>query len=150
MTSAADVLRAAGALIELGWSQGAPARDANGVPVLLFGETSGDRSRAAVNREATSFSIYGAVCKAMTMAGPCDRLPLVWDVLFRLASATEVPHGGNNHVHPVIQFNEHEGRTKAEVLALLDLAAIECDRIGDGPFEPPVAKKLEAAVDLRP
>jgi hypothetical protein len=135
MNRASDVLRAAGALIEVGWSQGAPARDGNGSPVPLHsGEV-----KAGVNPAAVSFSIYGAVCKALATAGPVDRLPLVWDVLYRLASASDTPHGGNNHVHPVIQFNEQEGRTKAEVLALLDLAAIECDRIGDGPFEPPVS-----------
>lgn len=134
MTSAGDVLRAAGALIETGWSQGTPARDGNGAVVPLY---SGD-VKAGVNPAAVSFSIYGAVCKAVAVAGRVERLPLVWDVLYRLAISTETPHGGNNHVHPVIQFNEQEGRTKAEVLALLDLAAIECDRIGDGPFEPPV------------
>lgn len=135
MTTASEVLRAAGVLIDAGWSQGAGARDGNGNPVPLF---AGDK-KAGVNPDAVSFSIYGAICKASAVAGPVQRLPLVWDVLHRLASATETPHGGNNHVHPVIQFNEHEGRTKAEVLALLDLAAIECERIGDGPFEPPVS-----------
>lgn len=139
MASAGDLLRAAGAIIETGWSQGDPARDDNGNPVPLFAGS----IKAAVNPAAVSFSIYGAVCKAMATE-PTDRLPLVFDVLHRLASATETPLGGNNHVNAIIQFNEQEGRTKAEVLALLDLAAIECDRIGDGPFEPPVAVPIEA------
>lgn len=134
MTSAADVLRAASALIETGWSQGAAARDGNGNPVSLF---RGD-IKAGVNPDAVSLSIYGAVAVAAS-AGRVDRMPLVWDVLYKLASASDTPHGGNNHVHPVVQFNEAPGRTKAEVLALLDVAAQDCDRIGDGPFEPPVS-----------
>lgn len=134
MTSAGEILRAASALIETGWSQGASARDGNGAEVPLF---SGN-VKAGVNPAAVSFSIYGAVSKAVANAGRVNRLPLVWDVLYKLASATDTPHGGNNYVHPVIQFNEQDGRTKAEVLALLDLAAIECDRIGDGPLVPPV------------
>lgn len=135
MTSAADVLRAASALIETGWSQGAAARDGNGNSVSLY---RGD-IKAGINPDAVSFSIYGAICKATAAMGRVERLALVWDVLYRLASASDTPHGGNNHVHPVIQYNEQEGRTKAEVLALLDVAAQDCDRIGDGPFEPPVS-----------
>lgn len=142
MASAAEVLRAASAIIEAGgWSQGAVARDGNGRPVALFGGTGGDASRAAVNRDAVSFSIYGAVCKATSDAGQVDRLPLLWDVLYRHASAgtgDPTPIGGTNHVHPVIQFNEHPGRTKEEVLALLEIAAQDCEAIGDGPFPPPV------------
>jgi hypothetical protein len=128
MKSAADVLRAASAIVDAGWSQGAAARDGNGNPVSLF---RGD-IKAGINPDAVSFSIYGAVAVAAA-AERVDRMALVWDVLHRLASATGTPHGGNNHVHPVVQFNEHEGRTKAEVLALIDLAAIECDGIGDVP-----------------
>lgn len=138
MASAGDVLREAARIVEVGWSQGASARDGNGRPIPLFGGTGGDTSRAGVNREAVSFSLYGAICKATSALGPVHRLPLVWDVLYQLASASDVAHGGTNHVHPVIQFNEQEGRSKAEVLALLDLAAQDCDRIGDGPFVPPV------------
>lgn len=138
MASAAEVLRAASAIIEAGWSHGADARDANGRPTALYGGTGGDTSRAGVSRDAVSFSLYGAVCKATSVAGGCSRLPLLWDVLYRLASATDVPIGGTNHVHPVIEFNEAEGRTKEEVLALLELAAHDCDTIGDGAFPPPV------------
>lgn len=147
MASAAEVLRAAGAIIERGWSQGAVARDGAGRPVALFGGTGGDTSRASINRDAVAFSLYGAVCKATSDAGGCSRLPLLWDVLFRLCSATDVPYGGTNRVHPVLQFNEMDGRTKAEVLAVLELAAQDCERIGDGAFPPPVRvdpSKVEA------
>lgn len=139
MASAAEVLRAASAIVEAGWSQGAVARDASGRPTALFGGTGGDTSRASVNRDAVSFSLYGAVCKATHDAGGrVDRLPLLWDVLYRLASATDVPYGGTNHVHPVLEFNESEGRTKEEVLELLELAAQDCEQIGTGTFPPPV------------
>lgn len=148
MASAAEVLRAASAIIEAGgWSQGAVARDGSGRPCPLYGGTGGDTSRAGVNRNAVSFSLYGAVCKATANAGSCDRLPLVWDVLYRLASASEVAHGGTNHLHPVMQFNEQEGRTVEDVLALIEVAAQDCEQIGAGPFPPPVTadpKQLEA------
>lgn len=141
MASAAEVLRAASAIIEAGWSQGAVARDANGRPVALFAGTRSDTGRAGVNPAAVSFSLYGAVSKAAS--GGCSRLPLLWDVLYRHASAgtedaSQTPHGGTNHVHPVIQFNEQEGRTKEQVLALLEVAAQDCEQIGDGLFPPPV------------
>lgn len=138
MASAAEVLRAAAAIVEAGWSQGAIARDGNGRPVALFGGTGGDTSRASVNREAAAFSLYGAVAKACSQVERVERLPLVWDVLYLLASVGDTPYGGNNHVHPVLQFNEAEGRTKDDVLGLLELAAQDCERIGGGPFEPPV------------
>lgn len=140
MASAADVLRAAAAIIEAGgWSQGAVARDGNGRPTALFGGTGGDTSRAAVSREAVQFSLYAAICKATSDAGGrVERLALLWDVLYRHASVDGTPYGGTNHVHPVIQFNDAEGRTKDEVLALLEVAAQDCEAIGAGPFPPPV------------
>jgi hypothetical protein len=143
MASAAEVLRAAGAIIEAGWSQGAVARGNGGRPVPLFAGTGGDTSRATVNRDAVWFSLYGAICKATSDAGGCSRLPLLWDVLYRHAingteESGQTPHGGTNHVHPVIQFNEHPGRTKEEVMALLEIAAQDCEAIGDGAFPPPV------------
>lgn len=149
MASAAEVLRAASAIIEAGWSQGAVARDGNGRLVPLFSGTRSDTGRAGVNPAAVSFSLYGAVSKAA--ADGCSRLPLLWDVLYRHASAgtadaSQTPHGGTNHVHPVIQFNEHEGRTKDEVLALLEVAAQDCDEIGDGPFRPPLGVTPEQIV----
>lgn len=150
MASAADILRAASAIIEAGgWSHGAVARDGNGRPVALFGGTGGDTSRAAVSRDAVSFSLYGAVCKATSDAGGrVERLALLWDVLYRHASngteeSGQTPHGGTNHVHPVLQFNEHPGRTKDEVLALLEIAAQDCEQIGAGAFPPPVGITAE-------
>lgn len=148
MASAAEVLRAASAIIEAGgWSQGAVARDANGRPVALFAGTGGDRSRAGVSAAAVSFSLYGAVCKATSEAGGCSRLPLLWDVLYRLCCTTDVPHGGTNHVHPVLQYNEAEGRTKDDIQALLEVAAQDCDVIGDGAFPPPVGLTPEQVAE---
>jgi hypothetical protein len=145
MASAGEVLRAAAAIIEAGgWSQGAVAKDGNGRPVALFGGTGGGSSRASVNRAAVSFSLYGAICKATDQAGGCSRLPLLWDVLYRHCSgATDAAHGGKNHVHPVLLFNEAEGRTREEVLALLEIAAQDCDQIGEGPFPAPVGVTAE-------
>lgn len=131
-----ELLRAAAEIIDRGgWSHGADARDASGVGVALFAGA----IKASINPAAVSFSIYGAVCKASAEAGRVERVPLMWDVLYRLAhDANGHPHGGTNYVHPVMQYNEAEGRTKAEVLALLELAAQDCEQIGDGPFPPPV------------
>lgn len=132
-----EVLRAAAVIVEAGWSVGAMARDGSGRPVALF---KGD-AKAGVNPEAVSFSLYGAICKAVHQAGSgrVERLALLWDVLYRHASNENGGAiGGTNHVHPVLQFNEQEGRTKEQVLALLDVAAQDCEAIGDGPFPPPV------------
>lgn len=137
MATAVEILRAAGAIIERGgWSQGAEARDSNGVPVPLVGGS----ERWSINPAAVSFSIFGAVRKAIAeAAGRVERLPLVFDVLFRLAyDVNGHPLGGTNYVHPLLQFNEAAGRTKDEVLALIELAAHDCERIGDAPFPPPV------------
>lgn len=132
-----QVLRAAATIIEKGgWSQEALCRDASGRPVPLF---RGDNAKAGVNPSAVSFSLYAAICKAVHEGGTVQRMPLIWDVLYRHASqATDVPHGGENYVHPVMQFNETAGRTKEDVLALLEIAAQDCEEIGDGPFPPPV------------
>jgi hypothetical protein len=149
MASAAEVLRAAATIIEAGWSQGAVARDGNGRPCALFGGTGGDTSKAVVNRDAATFSLYGAVCKASATAGGCDRLPLLWDVLYRHAiEASDTPHGGTNHVHPVIQFNEAPGQTVEKVLALLEIAAQDCEAIGDGPLTPPVHVDPEVLAEV--
>lgn len=136
MASAAELLRAASAIIEAGWSQGANARDGAGHEVPLYGGTT---SRASINPAAVAFSLYGAVCKATSEAGVVTRLPLVWDVLYRLAwAANDHPSGGTNYVHPVLQFNDAQGRTKEDVMGLLELAAQDCEAIGTGPFPPPV------------
>jgi hypothetical protein len=145
---AQEVLRRAAQVIEGGWSSGAVARDGSGRPVALF-KNSGDVRKGGINDAAVSFSVYGAICKVVhEIREPVDRLPLLWDVLYRLASASDTPAGGTNHVHPVIQFNEQPGRTKEEVLALLDLAAIECERVGDGPFPIPVTADPNALAAL--
>lgn len=139
-----ELLRRAAAIIAAGgWSAGAVARDGTGWPTALYrGE------RAAINPEAVSFSVYGAVCKALNEGRGCSHAPLLWDVLSRQAGAANgAVQGGTNHLHPIIQFNETPGRTQAEVLALLEAAAAECEQIGGVPFPLPAGadpKQLEA------
>lgn len=125
-----ELIRSAAKIIkEGGWSQGAAARDHNGDEVPLFGGVSGDTSRAGVNSAAVSFSIYGALVKAQSIAGAAIPNPgLMWDTLYRLAQAEhDIPAGGSNYVHPVIGYNEAEGRTVEEVLAFLEACAVEIE-----------------------
>ena len=117
-----EVLRAAHMIIADGWSQGANARDAAGVPVQLF--TSMDQAR--INPLATRFSIYGAICKG----GSGERWEeprLMWETLSRRARELSGVPGGNNHVHPIMGFNEMPGQTKEAVLDLLQSAIDELD-----------------------
>lgn len=141
-----EVLRAAATLIlEGGWSQGEPARDADGRPVPLFVTGSSETGRAAPNPAARQFSVYGAVATVMYRAGANPSA--VWGTLAtRAADMNGVPHGGDNHVHPVIQFNETEGRTAAEVLAFLGACADELQ--GDRPAAPLPAPDPQFAAPL--
>lgn len=127
-----DLIRSAAKIIkESGWSQGAAARDHNGAEVPLFGGVSGDTSRAGVNSAAVSFSIYGALVKAQATAGAGmiqNLVGMMWDTLYRLARAEHgIPPGGTNYVHPIIGYNEAEGRTVEEVLAFLEACAVEIE-----------------------
>lgn len=121
---AEELLRRAAAVIEAGgWSVGALARDGTGRPVPLW---AGDE-RAKVNPAAVSFSTYGAICKALDEGRGCSNLPMVWSVLDRLAAErTDAAAGGKNSLHGLYRFDEAEGRTQADVLALLEAAAAEC------------------------
>jgi hypothetical protein len=115
---AADLIRAQG------WSQGGAARDVTGEIVQLLDVGRAGDSRVRVNPRAVSFSIYGALVKAQELYGEPTQVGLMWDTLMRLArEAGDVADGGTNYVHPVIQYNETEGRTVDEVLALLERAA---------------------------
>lgn len=123
--AAADVIR------DRGWTSGADAqghavnaRDERGEPVPLFLVPTEGTGRAALNRAARTFSIYGALCCAAAAAGEAPS-PKVWETLRDMAAAaTDVAHGGTNHVHPILQYNEMEGRTQQEVLAFLELVAV--------------------------
>jgi hypothetical protein len=131
-----ELIRRAAKIIETsGWATGVmsdkdgketpiAARDASGEPVTLFDATTGGESRTRVNRKAVSFSAYGALVKAQEAHGEPPHLGLMWATLMVMAQELgNVPSGGTNYVHPVIQFNLTEGRTKEEVLAFLEQAA---------------------------
>lgn len=127
-----DLIRRAAKIIETsGWAAGTDdkggavaARDASGDPVTLFDTASGGESRTRVNRKAVSFSVYGAMVKAQEAHGEPPHLGLMWATLMQLASELgNIPSGGTNYVHPVIQYNMAEGRTKEEVLAFMEQAA---------------------------
>ena len=46
---------------------------------------------------------------------------LVWDTLYRVGMERNgVATGGTNYVHPIIEFNNAEGRTKEEAIAFLE------------------------------
>jgi len=140
-----DLVRSAAEIIKTrGWCRGEPgtaravnARGSDGEPVDLILASSEGTSRASVNPHAWSFSIYGALVKAQAIAGvPVENQRLMWDTLHRMASAaTGAAHGGTNYVHPILQYNETEGRTKEEVLAFLDAVATE--------LEPQVIRTVE-------
>lgn len=134
-----EALRAAAKLIEVGgWCRGEPghtdhARDAGGLLVPLY--VGADRAR--INPEAVQFTAYGAVAAIMGRER-IVRIALMFDVLYRRALEVTGPPGGKNYVHPLEAYNATEGRTQAEVLAFLEAAAVECERIGDGPFPSPI------------
>lgn len=141
MLSPQDGLRAAKALIEAGWFQNVErgtnqhARDAAGRPVQLH-----TGARAEINREAASFTAYGAIATVMRREG-VERVALVFDVLYSLsrqAMGGSVALGGSNYVHPLLAFNEAPGRTAAEVADLFERAAVKCEQIGTGPFASPI------------
>lgn len=123
-----ELIRAAAEIIKTGgWSQKAAARDHLGVEVPLFGGVTGDTSRAGVNQAAVRFSIYGALVKAQAIAGTSVANPgLMWHTLHQLAKAEPGAPvtGGTNYVHPVLGYNDHEGRTVEEVLSFLETCAL--------------------------
>ncbi len=128
--TASDVLRQAAALVAAGWSQGdTHARDDLDEAVPLFGGLAGDTARAGLNPAATKLSLYGAVVKALSMVPNVNPRP-IWIKLDELVRRTGYVTGGMNFVHPVIGYNSTEGRTAAEVQALLLLGAEEMDHQG--------------------
>jgi len=132
-----DLIRAAAKVLqEKGWSQtgSSHAAAADGTPVSLWGNTRSvapiDTSRATINPQAATFSIYGAIVAAhMVDATYLEHAGLMWDCLYRGSRAELGEHapGGTNYVHPVIAYNEAEGRTKQEVLAFLEKIAAEIE-----------------------
>lgn len=120
-----ELIRHAAKLIaDQGWSQGAAARDATGAVVQLLDVGRAGDSRVRVNPAAKSFSIYGALVKAQSVHGEPTHIGLMWDTLMRMARELHgAADGGTNYVHPVIQYNETEGTTQADVLAFMEKAA---------------------------
>jgi hypothetical protein len=100
-----QILRAAAVIVETGWCQGCGARDELGREVSLF---SGD-ARATVNPAATSFSAYGAICKAMAVSRS-GASQAMWIKLRELAQGA----GSASWT----DYNNAEGRTAAEVVTL--------------------------------
>lgn len=123
-----EVLRAAAKIVEAGWSEGStPARDAGGNPVQLYAGTGGGTSRAGINPQAARFSAYGAIAKVLA-SNAVSGTPHMWGLLATAAAArTGERKGGTNFVHPLVGFNAGEGRTAAEVVALLLEVADELD-----------------------
>lgn len=126
-----ELIRNAARLIEAqGWAYGTSdewgsiaAFDRGGAPVRLLSTATGD-ARVKVNPAAYSFSIYGALVKGQEIYGQPTHVGLMWDTLYRLAREIgATPEGGTNYVHPVIAYNEAEGRTKEDVLAFMEQAA---------------------------
>ena len=121
-----EVLLRAAQLVEAGWSQGAETRDAAGNEVLMY-QTAGGTGRVTVNRDAAQFSAYGALCKVLSEARSAPPQNRIWGALVAAIAAkgdVEVP-GGKNYLHPLKGYNNQEGRTKEEVVALLrEVAAV--------------------------
>jgi hypothetical protein len=64
------------------------------------------------------------VVKAQETYGEPTHIGLMWATLCELARATNaIAEGGTNYVHPIISYNEAEGRTQDEVLAFMEQAA---------------------------
>ena len=131
-------LRAAAQIIrEGGLSQGANVRDANGEPVPLWVT---DRGRATPNPLATRYSIYGAIVKAIHSAPDgIKRQTLMFDVALRVAlRRLDLPTDGPLVVQAVDVYSEAAGRTSEDAASFLEECADECERIGDGAYQPPI------------
>lgn len=87
-------------LLEKGWTQGAWARNANGV------------NCGPHHDEATAFCLIGASLRA---GGPSDLEPI-------LPESLSAAIGAEPRMGPFLVFNDHPIRTQADVLALIDRA----------------------------
>lgn len=139
------VLRAAAETVSKGWSQGANARDADGREVPLWATGGSETGRASVNPAAVRFSLYAAVALAQSPGGVVG-LPAMWDLLYRRCKEATGPTGGTGHVHPALGFNEVEGRTAEEVVAMLNACAdeLEAGATVEPPFPMPDTSAITA------
>lgn len=110
-------LRAVRALLERGWATGTDACDADGNPVHLRSVT------------ACAFCLRGAILRAEADAEPAWRLSdsafvaitkAIYAHLSRDIGADEFQ--GDEMIPIVTHFNDANGRTKADVLAVVDAA----------------------------
>lgn len=111
MTAAcADILEKAAWIIEThGWCQRANARDSN------------NHACRVTHPDAMTFSLYGAVLKAM--GGDDKRLQHsepMWRVLTDVARAACPQYHG---VHPVMEINDLDGQTQEAIIRCLKAAA---------------------------
>jgi len=97
MSEVVEALKEARALIANGWTQGCPARDANGTDVN------------SLDPSAVSFCIYGA-CYRASQSRSDDVYRLTGSVLQKLCTGA-----------PSV-WNDAPERTQSEVLALFDRA----------------------------
>lgn len=135
-----DLIRAAAKIIETqGWCSGTDnkgkivhVRDQSGIALPLYRGDNTGQDKAKVNPGARSFSIYGALCKAIHDARGAVADPGgMWTVLQGIAMAETGAEraGGTNWLHPVIGINEREGQTKDGVLAFLERCAVEFEDV---------------------
>lgn len=143
-----EAIREAAKLIEAGWCQsdgshlGHARNEAGAVVPLWVGA-----ARSDINPQAARYTVYGAIATVMRV-NRVERAALIFDVLYNLAIAHNGhPPGGSNYVHPLLAFNEAPGRTREQVLAMLDMAANDIERIGSGPFPSPIPKPSAASLE---
>lgn len=119
------LLRGARKYLENGWTRGAFARDAAGAPVRSWSEYAtcvcliGALNRAYQERDwGDSIGLLDSVFRRLHTAnlGPSDELPLAATLL--------------------AGWNDGEGRTKEEVIALVDRAIAELDTYLTSTTEP--------------
>lgn len=125
------VLRRAAEIVEASWSSENGPLDANGERVRLYGGTIGDTARAGPNPAIASHTLYSAIVWAAHEL-PQDAaggLAAAWVRLSEVISGQTgaAVRGGVNHLHPVHGFNVAEGRTAADVAALLNQVADSFD-----------------------
>jgi len=107
-----DVLRAAKAFIEQGWTQGCFAREAKGYPV------------SATYGGATQFCAVGALNRAAWESGAAPKRAI--EAQTHLRSALDVRTG---KAYPsVSEYNDKWNRTKEEILSLFDEAILIAEK----------------------
>lgn len=107
-----DVLRAAKAFVEQGWTQGVSARDAKGYPV------------GATYDGATQFCVVGALERA-TMGDPLGYRRACDAKMYMRIALEERTHIDSPSVS---NYNDKANRTKEEILSLFDEAILIAEK----------------------